>query len=187
MSGPATEPRGGYGPGVGGYVLAVAASAVLLVLVPAAWTLPSAVADALAGADPGRQLSRLAGDLWTLVLYLGIALLVAAPVAVVFVPLVHLACRHHARERWHVAAAGLAGLVCLPAVALVAVLWGVVTGGPARFSGLGDVGLLMAVGLLLGPATALGRACVIPLSRRRARAATTPTATSPGSTSGRGR
>lgn len=125
-------------PGFAGYLVAVAISVAVTGVGLAVIFLPE---DGLVGS---------LGVLVVGTVYAAIFAAAAGPPGVV---LVHLACRHVASQWVHVLVAGLAG---------------VVTG--LVFAATIDVGLgwkhLVLLVLLLGYATALGRAAVIPLVQR---------------------
>lgn len=132
--------EGSGSPGVGGYVLAVVASALALGPVVVVSMLP----DALRGTeDP----SSLLGGLVLITLF---SLVLSVPVAPAGVLLTHLLCLRVRHQGVHVLAAGLAGVLTV-----LVWEWAVDPGGLDRFP------------LLLGIATACGRAAVVPLARRR--------------------
>ena len=132
--------EGSGSPGVGGYVLAVVVSALAVGPV----VVVSMVPEVLRGReDAGSLLSGL-------VVVTVVSLVCAGPVAVPGVLLVHLLCLRVRDQGVHVLAAGLAG-------AATVLVWeaAVGPGGLDRFP------------LVLGIATACGRAAVVPLARRR--------------------
>ena len=132
--------EGSGSPGVGGYVLAVVASAPALGLVLAASMVPGVV-------DGSESPGSLLGGLVLVTLF---ALMYAVPVAPAGVLVVHLLCLRVRHQGVHVLAAGLAG-------AVAALVWEVTLGAATldRFP------------WALGIATACGRAAVVPLARRR--------------------
>ena len=119
-------------PGVGGYVLAVAVSVVVL-----------ALEVSLMESDPASFL----GVMLMVSIYGGVLCL---PFAIPGVVLVHYACRHVEHQSVHVAAAGAAGL-----------LTGFLVQGASLESGW--------LPLVIGVATVVGRASVIPFARARRR------------------
>lgn len=137
--------RGAGAPGLGGYVLAVLASAGILGVI-------QTVAMSLDEIGTG---DALVGELLVTLVVLplgiaGLALVYGCPAALVGCLLVHLVCVRVTSQGVHVLAAGLSG---------AATGW---VYGP----GLDDL-LTGWLWLELGIATALGRVVVIPLARRR--------------------
>lgn len=130
-------------PGVGGYVLAYVASAVALIVV-------SVLGGILEG-GANLSIDELASGVGVLVVGTIYALVFGAPAAVIGCFVVHLVCLRVVEQPVHVLVAGLAGAVAGVAYELI------------LFSGSFSGGLW----ILLGLATAIGRAAVIPLARAR--------------------
>ena len=126
-------------PGIGGYVLADLASvAALAVMLP----LEDVTSGGLGGYLAGVVFVGLFGFFYSI------------PLALVGIPIVHFSTLRVRNQAVHVLAAGLVGFLASVVSAVV-------------FGGLANIGDSWGFGLLLGCATAIGRAAVIPLARRR--------------------
>ncbi|WP_322937320.1 hypothetical protein [Nocardioides bizhenqiangii] len=94
--------------------------------------------------------------------YFVFAAVVALPLALVGVPVIHLVCRHHASQVVHVVVTGLVSF------ALVFVVLGLML---AAGGGRDLLPFFTAAAAVVAAATMVGRASVIPLVRRRQRPA----------------
>jgi len=139
-------------PGIGGYALAVVVSVVVtstLVFVPLA------LAALVAGATAGEEVAAMA-FFWGYAIVIGLA--VALPFALVGIPVIHLLCRDQRSQALHVLVTGAVSFV------LVFTVLGLMAAGEGTDA---DVVALASAAAVVGAATMVGRASVIPLVRRR--------------------